>query len=57
MPLCEPIRTPIGGGVGKIFRIYGQPVNAQLQAFDFVATPSLGPRWELRFQLQFLFPK
>jgi hypothetical protein len=56
-PSSQRWNVPLGGGVGKIFKIYGQPMNASLQAFDFVATPSLGPRWELRFQLQFLFPK
>jgi len=56
-PSSQRWNVPLGGGVGKIFRIYGQPMNASLQAFDYVATPSLGPRWELRFQLQFLFPR
>jgi hypothetical protein len=56
-PSSQRWNVPLGGGVGKIFKIYGQPINASLQAFDFVATPSLGPRWELRFQLQFLFPE
>jgi hypothetical protein len=49
--------VPIGGGIGKIFKIGDQPMNASLQAFDYVAYPNLAPRWALRFQLQFLFPK
>jgi hypothetical protein len=49
--------VPLGGGVGKIFRISGQPMNASLQAFNYVAAPNFGARWEIRFQLQFLFPK
>lgn len=48
---------PIGGGVGKIFKIDGQAMNASLQAFDYVAHPSLAPRWAIRFPLQFLFPR
>ena len=48
---------PIGGGAGKIFKIGDQPMNASLQAFDYVAHPNLAPRWALRFQLQFLFPR
>jgi hypothetical protein len=32
-------------------------MNASLQAFDYVAHPSLAPRWALRFQVQFLFPR
>ena len=49
--------VPLGGGVGKIFKIGGQPMNASLQAFDYVAHPSAGPRWAVRFQVQFLFPR
>jgi hypothetical protein len=48
---------PIGGGTGKIFRIGGQPMNASLQAFDYVKSPTGGPRWAVRAQLQFLFPR
>jgi len=48
---------PLGGGVGKIFKIAGQAINAQIQAFDYVRSPSDGPRLAMRFQLQFLFPK
>jgi hypothetical protein len=49
--------VPVGGGTGKIFKIGGQPLNAQLQAFDYVARPTGGPQWAIRFQLQFLFPR
>jgi hypothetical protein len=49
--------VPIGGGIGKIFKFGDQPMNASMQAFNYVAHPSLAPRWALRFQLQFLFPK
>ena len=60
--------VPLGGGVGKLFRL-GQilpleghplaklPINTQLAAYGNVATPEFGPRWQLRFQIQFLFPK
>ena len=48
---------PIGAGIGKIFRIGEQPMNASLQAFDYVASPTGGPRWAVRVQLQFLFPR
>ena len=48
---------PIGGGFGKIFRIGEQPMNASLQAFDYVKSPTDGPRWAVRAQLQFLFPR
>ena len=49
--------VPFGGGVGKIFRIGKQPVNAQAQAFYNVEKPDNAPDWTLRLQLQFLFPK
>ncbi len=47
---------PLGGGLGKIFRIGSQAMNGQVQAFGNVVRPTNGPRWSLRFQLQFLFP-
>jgi hypothetical protein len=49
--------VPIGGGVGKLFRIGGQPMNASLQAFDYVEHPNFAPRVAIRFQVQFLFPR
>jgi len=49
--------VPVGGGVGKIFKIGKQPMNAQIQAFYNIEHPSGGPEWQLRLQLQFLFPK
>jgi len=49
--------VPIGGGVGRIFKIGDQPINSSFQAYDYVAHPSLAPRWALRFQVQFLFPR
>ncbi len=49
--------VPIGGGFGKIFKIGGQAMNAQLQGFYNVERPQYGPDWSIRFQLVFLFPK
>jgi len=49
--------VPVGGGVGKIQRFGKLPVNFQLQAFYNVVTPDNGADWQLRFQVQFLFPK
>ena len=48
---------PLGAGIGKIFRIGEQPMNASLQAFDYLHSPTGGPRWAVRAQLQFLFPR
>ncbi len=49
--------VPIGGGVGKIFKIGKQPVNSQISAYYNVEKPEFGADWQLRLQLQFLFPK
>lgn len=49
--------VPVGGGMGKIFRIGSQPLNASLQGFGYPVRPSLGPSWAVRFQIQFLFPR
>ena len=48
--------VPLGGGIGRLFRINKQPVNASLQAYGCVK-PENGPDWLLRFQVQFLFPE
>jgi len=49
--------VPLGGGVGKIVRLGPLPVNPQLQAYYNVVTPDDGADWQMRFQIQFLFPK
>jgi hypothetical protein len=48
---------PVGGGVGKIFRIGGLPVNTVAQAFYNVEKPDFEADWSLRLQVQFLFPR
>jgi hypothetical protein len=35
----------------------GLPVNTQLQAFYNAEKPEFGPDWQLRAQVQFLFPR
>ena len=49
--------VPVGGGVGKLFKLDKLPINTQLQAFYNVERPQFAADWQLRFQLQFLFPK
>ena len=49
--------VPIGGGVGKVQRIGKLPVNFQLGAYWNAVKPDNGPDWQLRFQVQFMFPK
>jgi len=50
--------SPIGGGLGKLFRLGKLPVNTQLAAYSNVVKPRQGGAdWQLRFQVQFPFPK
>lgn len=49
--------VPVGGGFGKIFRVGKQPMNAQVGAYYNVEKPDGGADWNIRFQLQFMFPK
>jgi hypothetical protein len=49
--------VPLGAGVGRVFKIAKQPLNVSLAAYDNVHTPVNGPQWQLRFQVQLLFPK
>jgi len=49
--------VPLGGGVGKIFQVGKQTMNASAQAFYNVEKPEAAADWSLRLQFQFLFPK
>lgn len=49
--------VPLGGGVGKIAHLGRLPVNLQLSGYYNVARPTEGPNWQVRTQVQFLFPK
>lgn len=49
--------VPVGGGVGRLFRLGKLPINAQVQGFYNVERPEFGPDWSLRFQWTFLLPK
>jgi hypothetical protein len=48
--------VPVGGGIGKVFRIWKQPLKTELQGFDYVVSPQQGPNWGARLQFQILFP-
>ncbi len=48
---------PFGGGFGKVFAIGKQPLNVNTQVFYNVETPTFGPKWQWRWQIQLLFPK
>ena len=49
--------VPLGGGVGKIFHLGRLPVNTQLSTYYSVVKPDFGPIWQIRAQVQLLFPK
>jgi len=49
--------VPLGGGVGKIFHLGKLPVNTQLSAYYNVVHPDYGANWQLRAQVQLMFPK
>ena len=49
--------VPIGGGVGKIFHLDKLPVNTQISAYYNVVKPDFGANWQIRAQVQLMFPK
>jgi hypothetical protein len=49
--------VPMGGGVGKIFHFGKLPVNSQLAGYYNVARPDFAPNWQIRLQVQLMFPK
>ena len=51
--------VPIGGGVGRVMPIAGQPVNLSLQGYYNVVSPDIthGPNWQVRASVALLFPK
>jgi len=49
--------VPLGGGVAKVFAIGSKWMSISLEAYYHVVSPEIGPDWQLRLQLTFLFPK
>jgi hypothetical protein len=49
--------VPLGLGVGHIFHLGRLPVNTQVGGYYNVVHPDNGPNWQLRFQVQLMFPK
>jgi hypothetical protein len=51
--------VPVGVGAGRLFRLGKKmpPINCQLAAYNNIHTPEFGADWQLRFQVQLLFPK
>ena len=53
----EKWTVPVGGGIGKIFKVGSQAMNAQLHYYYNVEKPDLVGDSSIRLQLQFMFPK
>jgi hypothetical protein len=53
----QQFTVPVGGGVGKIFKFGKLPVNTQIGAYYNVVKPDFAPNWQLRLQVQLMFPK
>lgn len=49
--------VPIGGGVGKIFRMGKQPINMSTHLYHNIEKPDAVGDWTLRVQFQLMFPK
>lgn len=49
--------VPLGAGFGKLFKIGKMPLNGQLGYYNYVVAPDNGPGWQLRVQLNLLFPQ
>ncbi|MDP6397990.1 MAG: hypothetical protein QGH58_04740 [Arenicellales bacterium] len=53
----EQWTVPLGLGYGKIFKLGNAPVNGQISLYHNIEKPTNGADWQLRLQLQFMFPK
>ena len=49
--------VPVGAGIGHIFHLGRLPVNAQIGGYYGIIRPDNGPTFQLRVQVQFMFPK
>jgi hypothetical protein len=49
-------KVPLGGGGGKVLSLGKIPTNIQVGAYWYAVKPDFGPDWQLRLQVQLLFP-
>jgi opacity protein-like surface antigen len=49
--------VPVGGGIGRIFKIGDQPVSASIAGYYNIVRPTGSPTWQLRTFLSLLFPE
>ena len=48
-PSSDRWTVPIGGGVGKLFKIGKQPINSRIEAYYNIEKPNNGPDWQTVF--------
>jgi len=53
----EQRTVPLGAGIGHIFHLCRLPVNTQLGGYYNAVKPEDGPDWQIRLQVQLMFPK
>ena len=53
----EQWTVPVGGGVGRVFKMGKQHVNMRLAAFYNVEKPDEASDWNLQFMFTLLYPK
>src|SRR5262245_39616926 len=49
--------VPVGGGIGRIFKLGDQPVSASIAAYYNVERPTGASNWQLRAFVSLLFPE
>ena len=49
--------VPFGGGIGKVFKLGKQPININAQGYYNAVKPDGWGDWQMRLQVQLLFPK
>ncbi len=49
--------VPVGAGIGKLFIVKGQPIDAQIGVYYNLLKPDLASHWQARFSISLLFPK
>ena len=52
----EQWTVPVGGGVGRVFKLGDQPVNASIAGYYNVIRPTGASEWQIRTTLALLFP-
>jgi hypothetical protein len=49
--------VPVGAGVGKLFVVEGQPINAEVGVYYNLLKPEMASPWQFRFNVSLLFPR